>query len=838
MPRTPSTVSNRTRPKDTSTPGPSSQDPAALNKRRHSQTILPDLFRNSPSPTKRLQKQNSTDEPRITASTMLNNFPTKGTPLPTNSTSPSSKFPARLRAANGSRPAATGVRKLQIKNLRTTSDSAAKQTEYYAATLDKLRTALDCVANETKIGDSLEELYRGCENLVRGGKAKEVHDVLRNGLEVFAKQVQEQVGSRVAGAGGGSEAVVTAIEQSWSRWCERLGMIRQIFFYLDRTYILQTQGLLSIWDTGLDLFKKRIADHEALRADMMNGVFSLFERERNGEAVNMTLLLSIIRMLTALNLYSAVFHEAFILHSRTYYMAEAQRKLGEITVPQYIRHVAERLHAESDRCVRYGLERRTRRRIITEAMEKVMIDDNADEIVDSLEDMVNDNDVPGLKLLYDLFFRIDQVSMIRAAWVDYIRKHGLTLVQNPARDAEMVGALLTFKAKLNEIVKTSFNDNTLLSQGLREAFENFINKRPNKPAEMIAKHVDALLRSGNRAMSENDLESEMEKALLLFRFISGKDVFEAFYKKDLAKRLLLNKSASADAERSMLTKLKTECGPAFTQKLEGMFKDIDVSKDFILSYKETKHVQDKSSSAELYVNVLSQAFWPTYPDVNVILPEHMAKDLEAFKLFYLSKQTGRKLHWRHALGHCELTAGFPKGRKQLSVSLFQAVVMLLFNDVEDGQSLSFKEIKTATNLDDKELQRTLQSLACGKHRVLTKEPKGRDVNETDTFSVNLGFNDKLIRIKINQIQLKETQEENKATHAGVAQDRVFQIDAAIIRIMKARKKISHRDLTGALYETLKFPIQPADLKKRIESLIERDYMERAEDDSNTYQYVA
>lgn len=38
--------------------------------------------------------------------------------------------------------------------------------------------------------------------------------------------------------------------------------------------------------------------------------------------------------------------------------------------------------------------------------------------------------------------------------------------------------------------------------------------------------------------------------------VAGKDVFEAFYKKDLAKRLLVGKSASVDAEKSMLSKLK------------------------------------------------------------------------------------------------------------------------------------------------------------------------------------------------------------------------------------------------------------------------------------------
>ena len=60
--------------------------------------------------------------------------------------------------------------------------------------------------------------------------------------------------------------------------------------------------------------------------------------------------------------------------------------------------------------------------------------------------------------------------------------------------------------------------------------------------------------------------------LIRSRFIHGKDVFEAFYKKDLAKRLLVGKSASVDSEKSMLSKLKAECGAGFTSKLEGMFK--------------------------------------------------------------------------------------------------------------------------------------------------------------------------------------------------------------------------------------------------------------------------
>ena len=69
--------------------------------------------------------------------------------------------------------------------------------------------------------------------------------------------------------------------------------------------------------------------------------------------------------------------------------------------------------------------------------------------------------------------------------------------------------------------------------------------------------------------------------------MQGKDVFEAFYKKDLAKRLLLGRSASNDAEKAMITKLKAECGSQFTNKLEGMFKDIDLSHDVMTSFKQS-----------------------------------------------------------------------------------------------------------------------------------------------------------------------------------------------------------------------------------------------------------
>jgi len=324
----------------------------------------------------------------------------------------------------------------------------------------------------------------------------------------------------------------------------------------------------------------------------------------------------------------------------------------------------------------------------------------------------------------------------------------------------------------------------------------------------------------------------------IFRFINGKDVFEAFYKKDLAKRLLLAKSASIDGEKAMITKLKTECGANFTSKLEGMFKDIDLSKELMVEFKQTKENDNftKNEGLESKVYILTTGYWPPYNTIKCNLPPLLSDFQQVFATFYLNKYHGRRLLWQHSLTQCTLKALFPKGRKELGVSLFQGLVLLMFNE---GDTQSFNDFFQYTGLESSELKRTLQSLACGKVRVLVKEPQGRIVNEGDTFQMNANFSAKVHCININAaVQVKETKQEQKKTQENVFKDRQYQVDAAIVRIMKTRKTSSHNLLISELYNQLKFPVKASDLKKRIESLIEREYIERDSEDNSLYNYLA
>jgi cullin 3 len=91
--------------------------------------------------------------------------------------------------------------------------------------------------------------------------------------------------------------------------------------------------------------------------------------------------------------------------------------------------------------------------------------------------------------------------------------------------------------------------------------------------------------------------------MVLFRYLQEKDVFEKYYKQHLSKRLLSGRPVSDDAERSLLVKLKTECGYQFTSKLESMFADIRTGRDMMLEFKSRMSEKGVELSVDLQVQV-------------------------------------------------------------------------------------------------------------------------------------------------------------------------------------------------------------------------------------------
>ncbi|CAM9609123.1 unnamed protein product [Ectocarpus sp. 13 AM-2016] len=593
---------------------------------------------------------------------------------------------------------------------------------------------------------------------------------------------------------------------------------------------------------GLEHFRNHFQALEEVEAKTVAGILTLIERERTGVDVNRPLLRSLLRMLSALQVYEELFEGRFLRETEEFYAAEGVRYMATADVPHFLQHVEERLQQEADRASLY-LDSSTRKLLVTTAESQLLKPHTQALLERGFGSLMDSQRLPELKVMYQLFQRVQALDELKAAMTAYVQSKGLYIVHDKDNDKQMISNLLAFRAKLDECISTACDGNESYRYKLKEAWEAFLNARHNRPAELMAKFLDVKLK-GEKGMSDDEVEAVLDRVMVLFRYLQGKDVFEAFYKKDLAKRLLLGKSSSFDLERSIISKLKTECGSAFTSKLEGMFKDIDLSRDLMNTYSHhlktklhdrTVFKLDKSREMDLHVQVLTTGYWPGYPAMEVGMPDEMKEHVECFRCYYQNKYQGRRLVWQPVLGQCILKVAFPKGRKELAVSQLQTLVLWCFSTDDE---VSFVDVKGKTAIEDGELRRTLQSLACGKVRVLHKEPRGREVNDGDKFLFNKDFTAKLHRIRINSIQLKETSEENEKTHEAVFRDRQYQVDAAIVRIMKARKNLAHTMLMSELFSQVKFPATPVDLKKRIESLIERDYLERDPNKPGDYRYLA
>ena len=99
----------------------------------------------------------------------------------------------------------------------------------------------------------------------------------------------------------------------------------------------------------------------------------------------------------------------------------------------------------------------------------------------------------------------------------------------------------------------------------------------------------------------------------------------------------MSKTVTLCHKPSTLIVLHNRAG--FTSKLEGMFKDMELSRDINSAFKQhVSHLsgdQDKFvDKIDLTVSVLSMAFWPTYPVMNVLIPPYMLKYQEIFNKFY------------------------------------------------------------------------------------------------------------------------------------------------------------------------------------------------------------
>lgn len=712
--------------------------------------------------------------------------------------------------------------------------------KYAEKTWKILEHAIHEIYNHNASGLSFEELYRNAYNMVLHKYGEKLYAGLVTTMTWHLKEMSKSIEAAQGGL------FLEELNRKWVDHNKALQMIRDILMYMDRTFVPSSHKT-PVHELGLNLWRENIVRSSKIQTRLVSTLLELIQKERTGEVINRGLMRNITKMLMDLgsSVYQEDFEKPFLEVSASFYSGESQQFIECCDCGEYLSKAERRLNEEMERVSQY-LDAKTESKI-TYVVETEMIANHMQRLVhmenSGLVNMLVDDKYDDLSRMYNLFRRVPEgLSTIREVMTSHLRETGKQLVTDPdkLRDpVDFVQRLLNEKDKYDKIISAAFNNDKTFQNALNSSFEYFINLN-NRSPEFISLFVDDKLRKGLKGVSEEDVEIVLDKVMMLFRYLQEKDVFEKYYKQHLAKRLLSGKTVSDDAERSLIVKLKTECGYQFTSKLEGMFTDMKTSQDTMQGFYASQSASDSVDGPSLAVQVLTTGSWPTQPIAPCNLPPEILGVCERFRAFYLGTHTGRRLTWQTNMGTADLKATFGKNQKhELNVSTYQMCILMLFNS---SDRLTYKEIEDATEIPASDLKRCLQSLACVKGKnVLGKDPMSKDIAEDDTFMVNDKFSSKFFKVKIGTVVAqKESEPEKQETRQRVEEDRKPQIEAAIVRIMKSRRVLDHNNIVAEVTKQLqsRFLPNPVVIKKRIESLIEREFLERDKADRKLYRYLA
>ncbi|KAL3230149.1 Cell division control protein 53 [Nakaseomyces bracarensis] len=438
---------------------------------------------------------------------------------------------------------------------------------------------------------------------------------------------------------------------------------------------------------------------------------------------------------------------------------------------------------------------------------------------------------------------------------------------------DYIKKLLEVHDVFKNIVKECFPTDPLFAKALDNACRAYINNNEfalppgssrsatSKTSEMLAKYSDQLLKKSTKPEIANGMTDD--DIITIFKFITDKDAFELHYRKLFGKRLIQESSTSSVNEENIIKRLQTENSMEYTGKITKMFQDVRLSKMFETEFETLVKSQpdfsrDKYPEAQPFI--LAENMWPfSYQEVDFKLPKELELSHKKLEETYTGKHNGRVLKWLWPLCRGELRANIGKpGREPFTftVTLFQMSILLLFNNKE---TVTLEEIQETTSL-------SLQNIASSmvpfiKFKLIQQMPPGlENLIKGDTeFKLNTPY--RAVKTQINFAsgvktdiltsilrnsnntgsgaatagQSSESENIEKALNA----ERQTFLEACIVRIMKTKRTLPHTTLVNECISQShqRFNAKISLIKRAIDSLIQKGYLERGED-GESYTYLA
>jgi hypothetical protein len=201
---------------------------------------------------------------------------------------------------------------------------------------------------------------------------------------------------------------------------------------------------------------------------------------------------------------------------------------------------------------------------------------------------------------------------------------------------------------MDSLVEYSFNNHILFQDTKNKAFSYFMNKEFY--AKQLANYCDYEMKIGIKGNSESQIDEKLNNIINVFKCLNNKLAFQLDYAKKLSDRLINSRTQSMIAEKNLITKLKSEAGVAYVNKMTSMMQDLESSRTEMDLFRQQTH-RGSPNGVVFSVQVLQNGAWEIEKNKfdKIEIPTFLLKCLEEFNNFYIGRHKNHKLTWAYGL---------------------------------------------------------------------------------------------------------------------------------------------------------------------------------------------
>ncbi|CAN3353023.1 cell division control protein 53 [Diutina catenulata] len=691
----------------------------------------------------------------------------------------------------------------------------------------------------------------------------EIYSKLDNYLTMFIRQLKQSP----------DESFLEFYVRKWTRFTIGAGYMDNVFNYMNRYWVQKerSDGRRDVFDVNtLCLIKWKLEMFQANAETLVDQVLELIEKQRNNEIVETNLISSAIKSFVALGIdvqdlkknnlvvYIQNFEQKFLARTGEYYSKESASFLLEHNVVDYMKKCETRLAEEQSRSNNY-LEYHTKKSLV-DVLNKALIEDHTQEMYAQFLTLLEQNETEHINRMFKLLSRVPKtLAPLAETFETYIKDEAakkLNDLKSTTEEAAKTGAkpksaaldpksyintLMEIYYRFNAVVASAFSKDPLFIKALDQACRFFVNKNPIatptpkskcRTPELLAKYADGFLRGSAKESDTTDMNPDI--LMTVFKFITDKDAFEEYYRRLLAKRLINGNSKSAEEEEAIIKRLQEENSIEYTSKMTKMFSDMKASDDLKAEIPVSSAIKDFNPL------VLAQSMWPFSfsEDYSLKMAPELQPSFDKVEEIYYNKHTGRQLRWLWNHGRAELKANLSRKGKPpfiFTVSNIQLMILMCFNH---QSSYTMAQLWDRVGCSRAIFEAHLMPLT--KYKLLDQSPANPEAFSDDatSFTIVDEYKSKKLRVNfISAIKNTEAKQEEDDAVKEIAETRKNHLASVIVRIMKGRKQLKHTDLINEVMtqSMSRFQASMIDIKRVIDSLIEKDYIARI-DGGQAYEY--